>query len=409
MNPLICGHIPTRRRIAVACGWPVLLFAFLAGGLIRFEVLHADDAARSETIELAVSLDANSAYSRRDLCREMNQKLGGQFDLERVADRRVVVTARERSFYAALKTLGLLNVEITPDRLVLRVPNREGDQYRLRQRRRLGEQFGLPIADWPEGLGLHVPTGFNPARKTVLLIHGLESNTETLTGWQTAFERLGAQVLLFDYPNDGPIAWSGRKLGEDLQRLRASHPRAEPVVVAHSMGGLVIRSCLETPGQDPGGVSSVFFVGTPHHGSHLAKYQPILEALSQQHAPQWQRLADGLGEAAEDLAPDSQFLRRLNGQRPPGGVRYYCLAGRKGGPEGLLPAKEDAGLPRRFDELRPGRGDGCVAVSSALLKHATKTETFDMNHWELIQVPKTAPETSPIVAWIVATLGWKAP
>ena len=41
-------------------------------------------------------------------------------------------------------------------------------------------------------------------------------------------------------------------------------------------------------------------------------------------------MQDGLGEAADDLRPGSEFLTTLNGrQRPPAGVTYHVAAGRK--------------------------------------------------------------------------------
>ena len=74
------------------------------------------------------------------------------------------------------------------------------------------------------------------------------------------------KALVFDYPNDGPIAWSGDRLSDDLKALSAPNPGLRMVIVAHSMGGLVSRYCLETPGKQPSCVTDLFTLGTPHHG-----------------------------------------------------------------------------------------------------------------------------------------------
>ncbi len=124
--------------------------------------------------------------------------------------------------------------------------------------------------DWPEKNGLHLPDDFHPSARTILLIHGLESHAGQFDRFQQACRKWGVQTLVFDYPNDGPIAWAGDRLSDDLKALSARNPRLRVVIVAHSMGGLVSRYCLETPGKLPGCVTDLFTLGTPHAGSALS-------------------------------------------------------------------------------------------------------------------------------------------
>ena len=239
---------------------------------------------------------------------------------------------------------------------------------------------------WPADLGWHLPEDFQPNRRTVLLIHGLESNIASMRPLQTAFERWGAQVIQFDFPNDGPIARSGDRLREALMEFQRLRPAVNLVVVVHSMGGLVARSAPEVPSDGPSCVSDLFLLGTPNGGSRLAQAQPWLELFTDV-LPNLPRLhnisADGLGEAATDLEPGSRFFRLLNAHWSPGGVRYFCGIGCRS----FLSDDERAGMEReltrifdsrdvpdltrrqlldllRSDELKDGKGDGAVTVRS---------------------------------------------
>ena len=68
-----------------------------------------------------------------------------------------------------------------------------------------------------------------------------------------------------------------------------------------------------------------------------------LETFSK-NVPRWATLQDGLGEAAVDLRPGSEFLKTLNArQRPPAGVTYHVAAGRKSlVPKQLLDTAQNA-------------------------------------------------------------------
>ena len=98
------------------------------------------------------------------------------------------------------------------------------------------------------------------------------------------------------------------------------------------MGGLVARYCLEVPGMAPCGITDVFQIGTPNHGSSLAQDYDLLELLVRVTAERSRGISqcdisDGLGEAADDLAPDSEFLAMLNALPRQGGVRYHVGIG----------------------------------------------------------------------------------
>src|SRR5262249_30281382 len=158
-----------------------------------------------------------------------------------------------------------------------------------------------------------------PGARSLLFIHGLASSTATFSDFSKSAKKYGIQVLTFDYPNDGPLKDSGQRLAQDLSRLSERYPKFRVAIVAHSMGGLVARHALQMVAPRPGCVSDLFTLGTPHGGSQLAKYQPLLEFFEGLTAPKGRPglLRQGLGDAGFDLLPDSSFLRELlAGRRP---------------------------------------------------------------------------------------------
>ncbi len=255
------------------------------------------------------------------------------------------------------------------------------------------------------------------------------------TGWirraddfrrfEQACRAWGVQTLVFDYPNDGPIAWAGDRLSDDLKALSQQNPGLHLVVVGHSMGGLVSRYCLETPGKRPACVSHLFTLGTPHSGSQLAGMQPLVELYREslkKNLVNWGTVQDGLGEAADDLRPGSEFLTALNARpRPPEGVTYHCAAGAKSPvPRPVLCAAQAAaarmtlGKPRdelvallTLPELDSDSGDGAVAIEAALLPGVEDRRTFELTHLQLVTLPGDRPENCEVFQWIVGALDWE--
>jgi hypothetical protein len=137
-------------------------------------------------------------------------------------------------------------------------------------------------------------------------------------------------------------------------------------------------------------------------------------------------MTDGLGEASDDLAPGSLFLKKLNAHPKPVGVRYHVGIGTRS----FLDARRQAALlidlkriltargappaaVRRCvdflssDELTDGRGDGAVTVASARLKRADTERTFALNHAELLSLPGDRPEASVVFQWIATQMKWR--
>lgn len=181
--------------------------------------------------------------------------------------------------------------------------------------------------------GLLLPRYYDPSRRLVVLVHGLDCDRNNWNDMAALLAREGYQIAFFNYPSDQPIADSADLLARCMASLRRKHPSSRVDVVAHSMGGLVSRAYVEGP-EYAGGVERLILIGPPNAGSKWAKMRLLLEADEHYHlwrhepgwSPTW-AFTDGLGEAGRDLKPGSKFLRELNARARRPGVAYTIVAG----------------------------------------------------------------------------------
>lgn len=184
-----------------------------------------------------------------------------------------------------------------------------------------------------EFYGVDLPPNFDPARPLVLLVHGLDSDRYN---WRPMTDRLAAaghQAATVTYPSDQPLNESAAFLAKHIAALRERYPATPLHVIAHSMGGLVVRAYVEGPDYT-GGIDRFIMIATPNHGSSWARWRLVLEAQEHyklwRHEPDWHwtwMVTDGLGEAGDDLMPGSAFLQQLNARPRRSDVRYTIVAG----------------------------------------------------------------------------------
>jgi hypothetical protein len=151
--------------------------------------------------------------------------------------------------------------------------------------------------------------------RVVVLVHGLAS-TEAIfempdgTDYGTRLARdLGFTPLYVRYNSGRPIGENGAALCETLASLTRAYPIPveEIVLLAHSMGGLVVRSACHVAsigarGQVPapedrapwlGKVTRAIYVGTPHMGAPLERIgRVVTKALRAVPDPYTQLVAD---------------------------------------------------------------------------------------------------------------------
>ncbi|MEO8278424.1 MAG: alpha/beta hydrolase [Ideonella sp.] len=125
-----------------------------------------------------------------------------------------------------------------------------------------------------------------PCSRVLLMIHGLCMNDLQWCSQQdghahdhgrSVAEALGYSAIYLRYNSGRHVSHNGAELADLLEQLMQHWPVPidELSVLAHSMGGLVIRSAIQQAGERGLGwlahLKHVVFLGTPHHGAPLER------------------------------------------------------------------------------------------------------------------------------------------
>ena len=258
---------------------------------------------------------------------------------------------------------------------------------------RSGNPLAIPFQLRQGGQVLQPATlGADAPRQVLLLVHGLCMGDG---GWlrdghdhgARLGAALGAAPIYARYNSGRHISDNGLALAQALQALLHDWPVPldRLLIVGHSMGGLVARSALlQAAGLGhswPQRVSTLVFLGTPHHGAPLERAGNWLHRaldVSPYLAP-FTRLSrirsDGITDLRHGnlLAADWQGASRYDhrdrrGPVPlPAGVACYAIASTVG-----TPGHEKAQLGHAKSLLGHAKSmssDGLVPVDSALGHH----------------------------------------
>lgn len=208
------------------------------------------------------------------------------------------------------------------------------------------------------------------ARSILLCVHGLCLNE---SHWlrnghdhgKALSEALGWTPLYLRYNTGRTIAENGRELARLLEQLLRhwTEPEVELHVLAHSMGGLVMRSALHQAGSRrrwPARLRSLSFLGTPHFGAPLERGGHGIDrllGLSPYSAP-FVKLGASRSAGITDLRHGTFAPGRTPGGALPPGLAAFAVAATLGAQVGSVK-----------DRLL---GDGLVPVPSALGEHPSR-------------------------------------
>ena len=260
--------------------------------------------------------------------------------------------------------------------------------------------------------------------RILLLVHGLCMND---LQWRTTRENqvvdhgdmlaasLNCSPLQLRYNSGRHISQNGRDLATRLEQLLAQWPVPieDLIVVAHSMGGLLIRSAhhygVETGLRWPSKLKSIAFLGTPHHGAPLERAGNGVDLIlgSNRWSAPFARLAQlrsaGITDLRyghvvdEDWQGRDRFRRHPDQRRfvpLPADVACYTVAATTAAKRSVL-----------ADKLI---GDGLVPLHSALGRHEDASRSLSFapdaqwiayrtNHMDLLSHPEVGER---LVEWL---------
>ena len=175
----------------------------------------------------------------------------------------------------------------------------------------------------------------------VVMVHGFASDPDIFRGSEGFLRRAGlAPVLVAWRPQDGQDAFTAAtdSLLPAIERELAAVGRSADApfaVVAHSMGGLMLRYLLEHARPELADrVTALVMISTPNHGSRTGLANHACAGFPD---PAWRRLGC-------DLRPKSPLITTL-GRRPPEGLatRYLSIGVESFEPFIPLPAYDGDG------------------------------------------------------------------
>jgi pimeloyl-ACP methyl ester carboxylesterase len=128
----------------------------------------------------------------------------------------------------------------------------------------------------------------SPGRRGIVFVHGFICNRGIWTPWLARARAGGHPFAAVNLePVFGSIDDYVRTLDAAVRRVRAASGQP-PVLVCHSMGGLAARAWLRRQHR-AGAVAHVVTIGTPHHGTWLARFSRVPNGRQMRMDGEWLR------------------------------------------------------------------------------------------------------------------------
>lgn len=134
---------------------------------------------------------------------------------------------------------------------------------------------------WPDA------TAAAPGRRGVVFIHGYVCNRGLWQRWLAELHRRQHPFVAVNLePVWGSIDEYPQRIEQAVQRV-TELTGLPPLVVAHSMGGLAARAWWRAMPNARSRVAHIVTIGTPHHGTWLARWGHTTNALQMQEHSIW--------------------------------------------------------------------------------------------------------------------------
>jgi pimeloyl-ACP methyl ester carboxylesterase len=220
------------------------------------------------------------------------------------------------------------------------------------------------------GANVYFLEPYDPTKIPVLFVHGATGSAQD---WRYFFEHMDRgryQPWFFTYPSGASLAAMSYALHCKLLDLESKYRFTSIAIVAHSMGGLVVRDLLVEYGALLPAVTVFVSLATPWGGDSFAE----LSAGAPWVLQSWR-----------DMRPSGSFLQTIFAQRLPSGVDYHLMFSFHG----------------RVSLIR-GSNDGTVSVASQLRREAQSdaesVSGFDLDHDGILSSPAVLTEFNAILA-----------
>lgn len=204
---------------------------------------------------------------------------------------------------------------------------------------------------------------YDPQRTPVLFVHGAVGSPQDFRSLIERLDRRRYQAWVFHYPSGAALDSMSHLLYWKLLNLQLRYRYNQLAVVAHSMGGLVVRDLLAKMGPELPAPRIFVSISTPWAGEPGAE-------IGVRHAP-------AVVPSWHDMRPEGSFVARLFRQPLPSTVEHVLLFGHKGG----------------YSLIRPNT-DGTVTLASQLRPEAQaqarRVLGFDEDHMSILASPQVS-------------------
>ncbi|MCF7918130.1 T9SS type A sorting domain-containing protein, partial [Candidatus Gracilibacteria bacterium] len=226
------------------------------------------------------------------------------------------------------------------------------------------EYYSDTYVEWPTSMLIAPQNSFDSIKtdqKPILLVHGVSGSYPY---WYDTPKQLETSnqydIWQFYYPYDGEIETSGimeRRAIDDILDQNITNQQYSVFrvsVVAHSMGGLVTRSYIQSLNGGESRINKFMMLGTPNNGSYSA-YRIYYTHMPDEFGFLFGSNKDDQAPAYLQMTSGSSFLTSLNKEQLSQSLSTLVVAG-----------TQDFSLGIPHNEIL-NQDDGLVSVSSASL------------------------------------------